>query len=116
MPKTSQDLDDDMEREKPYDASNPQQVNEARKKAGRKKKARLEMIAGIMELKAGRLWMYDLLASCHVGGTPFVQGDPYATHLKIGELNVGNRLLADIGESAPDKYMLMLKEGKRGLE
>lgn len=96
----------------PFNASDPQQVSNARKKAGRYKQRRLDVVKSIMEHRDGRKWFYDLLVSCSVFGNPLVPGDPHYTYFRIGEQNVGKRLLQDINDAAPDKYMEMIKESR----
>jgi hypothetical protein len=96
---------------KPFDASDPESVNRARKKAGRKKVNRLRIIEAVMEQPEGRKWMYEVLNMCHIYSTPFVQGDPYASAFQMGEQNIGNMLLADVQAAAPANYLLMCKEG-----
>jgi hypothetical protein len=98
--------------EKPYDASNPEEVNMARKKAGRKKANRLRIVEAIMQHADGRAWMYGILDRCHIYGSPLVQGDPYATHYMIGESNIGRLILSDVVDAAPDKYLLMIQEAR----
>lgn len=96
----------------PYDTSDREQVNNARKKDGQKKRARLATIAGIMDIKEGRAWVYSLLDICHIFQTPFIQGDPHATSFRCGEHNVGLRILSEIQEAAPSQYITMIEESK----
>lgn len=100
--------------EKPFDASDPKQVNEARKRAGRKKRNDLDFIKAIMTVQEGRAWMLDLLNTCNIFGNPVVTGDPYFTYHNIGSQNIGKKLLQDINEAAPDEYVMMMKEAKEG--
>lgn len=97
----------------PYDAGDPKAVNIARIKAGRRKTNKLRVVRALMDNAETRMWLYDLLAFCHIGANPFVAGDPYATHIKIGEMNIGNRILSDINDAAPDQYMTMVNEGRK---
>lgn len=98
--------------EKPYDAGDPEQVNQARKRAGRKKRDELDFMKHIMEMQQGRAWMYKLLEDCKCFGSPIVPGDPYFTYHNIGEQNIGKRLLIEINEAAPEEYVLMMREAK----
>lgn len=97
--------------EKPYDASDPKAVNNARKKAGRKKASELEVVRTIMSTTQGRAWMYSLLESCFIFGNQFVAGMPDSTAYNCGMSNVGKRIMQDIMKSAPDLYLKMCKEG-----
>lgn len=98
--------------EAPYDAADPEQVQKARKKSGRKKTIRLDFIRSMMSTPVGRAYIREELQRSHVFSTSFVQGDPYATAFREGERNRGLRLLADITQAAPDLYMTMMKEAK----
>src|ERR1700722_2381878 len=94
----------------PYDTSSPEQVNTARKKDARKRRGLLAVVAGLMDLREGRAWMYAMLDACHIYQTPFYQGDPHNTSFRCGEHNVGLRLLADVQAAAPKQYILMIEE------
>ena len=96
-----------------YDASNPQHVNIARIKSGRKQTERLRVMRALMENKECRSWLYDMLSFCNVGSSPFIQGSSDGTAFKLGQQNVGLMILADINASAPDLYMTMITEGKK---
>ena len=103
----------DEANERPFDASDPDQVNFARIKAGRKHTERLRVVRALMENKECRAWLYELLAFCNIGGSPFVQGQPDATAFKLGQQNVGLMILSDINSSAPELYMTMISEGRK---
>lgn len=98
--------------ETPYDASDPEQVNKQRVKAGRRKTKRLEVIKALMSHKDGREWIYELLERGHIYHTSFVQGDSHASAFKEGERNITNQLLIDVTSAAPEEYLMMLKEAK----
>ena len=99
--------------ERSFDASDPDQVNFARIKAGRKNTERLRVVRALMENKECRGWLYDLLAFCNVGSSAFVQGAADSTAFKLGQQNVGLMILADINAAAPELYMQMITEGKK---
>lgn len=94
----------------PYDTADPAQVNAARKKDARLRRSRLDVVAGLMDLKEGRAWMYGTLEFCHLFQSSFVQGDPHSTSFKCGEHNVGLKLLADVMAAAPKQYVTMCEE------
>lgn len=96
----------------PYIASDPKQVNNARKKSARKLAERLRMVEAIMQQIEGRRWVFDFLQGCHIYGNPVVQSDPHMTYFNLGQENVGKRLLADVVAAAPREYLLMLEENK----
>lgn len=94
----------------PYDTSDPVQVNNARKKSARHRRTDLNVVAGLMDLKEGRAWIYTKLTSCHIFQSPFFQGDPHNTSFRCGEHNIGLQLLADVQAAAPQQYILMIEE------
>lgn len=98
--------------ETPYNASDPKQVNTARKRAARKKKEELNFIKAIMELKPGRKWMLDQLTTLKVFASPIVLGDTHLTYHNLGEQNYGKKLLQDINDCAAEEYVLMMKEAR----
>lgn len=98
--------------QKTYDASDPVQVNEARKKSGRRKKSRLEVIQALMSIPAGRQWIYEKLSECHVYSPTFVVGDPYLSSFKEGERHVGLGILQDVMLASPEQFMKMCNEAK----
>lgn len=100
------------EAEVPYDTSDPIQVNKSRKKAARTRADRLEFVKAAMQHSQGRAWFFDVLKRCHLFTMPYVSGDPHATSFKCGELNIGNQLLMDIQDAAPDQYIVMITENR----
>lgn len=100
------------EDDKPFDAADPAVINAARKRAARIRKKRLDFVTAMMSMTEGRLWIYDLLVMCHVAETTHTPGDPYSTAFREGERNVALKILSDISEASPEKYMLMMTEGK----
>ena len=93
-----------------YDAGDPDQVNLARRKAGRVAKDKRDFIAKVMADKAGRAWMWELLTLCGVMRSSFIAGDPHATSFNEGQRNVGLRIMASIMSAAPEQYETMVKE------
>lgn len=104
------------ELELPVDTSNPEQVNKSRKKAARTRSDRLRFVAAAMDTKEGRAWFYDVLRRCRVFGTPYISGDPHATSFRCGEQNIGIQILDDVQTSAPEKYIVMVREAKESKE
>ena len=97
--------------EKPYDTSDPETVNKARKKSALTRSDRLEFIKAAMSHSQGRAWFYDILVFCKVFNTPYDE-NPYNTAFKCGEQTVGLRILDDIQTVASDEYVTMIKEQK----
>ncbi len=102
----------EAEQETTYDSSDPEQVNEARKKSGRRKRANLDFVKAILTVPEGREWLYRLLLACDVFRQPWTRGDPDGTAFRCGKLDVGYQLLADAEKADPDGFNLMRKEGK----
>lgn len=98
--------------EQTFDSADPEQVNKARKRSGRKRRDRLEFVKAAMQHPQGRAWFHDLLVACHVFHTPFLVGQGDATAFRCGEQNVGLRVLADIQAVAADDYLKMVREAK----
>ncbi len=107
-----QELEAETEAAKPYNAGDPKEVNNARKRAARKTTERLRVVEALMKHEDGRAWVYELLESCHLYTNPFTLGHPDATNFKLGEMNIGQRLLADIVAAAPKEYLKMCEEAK----
>lgn len=105
-----QKLEAEAEAEKPFNAADPKQVNNARKKASRQRSERLRVINALMQHVDGRKWVYELLARCHIYSNPFVPGQPDTTAHNCGEKNIGLMILADVLAAAPDEYLQMCKE------
>lgn len=96
----------------PYDASDPKAVNNARKRAARKRVENMSVLKTLMSTKAGREWVYNLLLRCHIYETSFVQGDMQATSFKEGERNIGLSVVSDLMDGCPKEYLVMCNEAK----
>ena len=59
----------------------------------------------------GRRLLWLLLEDARVFGQPF-SNNALETAFRCGEQNFGQRLLADITETAPDAFLVMLKENR----
>jgi hypothetical protein len=58
---------------------------------------------------AGRRWMRDFLAACHVWDSSYATNSIRMAFLE-GERNQGLKLQAEIVEANPDMFLQMLKE------
>lgn len=96
------------------DLSDPQNVDRKARQSRRRHAQLAGVVALLMSTREGRAWMFELLGFCHVFATSFVQGDPYGSHFKMGEHNVGLRLIAECTRSSPENFVKMLREGNRG--
>lgn len=92
-----------------YDASNRRHVADAAKQAKAAEAERLNIVRGIMSLRAGRAYIHDELAACHVFATSFTT-DALQMAFSEGERNRGLRLLNDVMAACPDEYIDMMRE------
>ena len=92
-----------------YDASNRRHVADAAKAAKAAEQERLNIVRGIMSLKAGRAYVHDELAACHVFATSFTT-DALQMAFSEGERNRGLRLLNDVILADPEGYVDMMRE------
>lgn len=104
-------VESEINLDKGYDASDPEQVTKARKKAGSGHRERLEFVEAMLKLPQGRKYLFKLLEKCSVFGNPLVQGDTHSTYFRLGEQNVGKILLSDI-QQFPELFVLMMGENK----
>jgi len=98
----------------PYDASDPEQVNKARKKAARELKEHLDYTLHIMSTPQGRKWIFKLLQACKKwDNAGFIsQGNPHFAYFYLGEQNVGKYLTDDLDKVALAEQALMIKEAQ----
>ena len=92
-----------------YDSSNPKHIAIARKSAKAADEARAGFINHIMGMVDGRAYIHDLLVHCHVFTQPF-SANALVTAFACGELNIGQRILADVMAYCPDDYIQMMRE------
>ena len=77
-----------------------------------KKELRLEELSALTQLmrnRAGRRWMYNILANCHVYHTSFDKNALVMAHLE-GERNAGLMLITELKALEPDLYIQMLRD------
>lgn len=87
-------------------------VDKRKKRLDRQKAEIDSVLTNIMQTASGRAWVYGELEACNVFGNAFLQGSSDGTAFNLGMQNYGKRLLSQINDVAPDKYMPMLKEAK----
>lgn len=97
--------------EKPYNSSDEKAVNNERKRSARLEKERLEVMEALLQNKKTRAWVWSLIEGTDQYGFPVVPGDPYMTYFKLGEQNVGKKLLADAVQF-PELYTIMANEAR----
>ena len=92
-----------------YNAANRKDVRRLEKQARVDERSRKETVTWLMGTMAGREWLYNLLSECHVFVSSFSL-NAYEGAFREGERNVGLRLLNDVMQTAPDDYVLMMRE------
>lgn len=100
----------------PYDASDPVQVAEAKTAEGRREKRLKQTLVGILSVKDGREWVWELLSNTGMYQQSFVRGEPESTAFNEGKRSIGNLILAAIVAADPQAFVTMMKEfgGKNG--
>jgi hypothetical protein len=91
------------------DLSDPKIIKRQSKAARSKELERQEITRGLMSLPAGRAWVYEWLAKCHVWRTTFT-GDGLSGAFNEGARNIGLQLLNDVLLACPDQYIAMIRE------
>lgn len=93
-----------------FNAADETQVNNRKRSARRRDKAKTEALHRFLTDPAGRAWMWDLLSVCGNFQTSF-DDNPSRMAFKEGSRNIGLRLLSEI---SPDALLLILKERGNG--
>jgi hypothetical protein len=96
-----------------YDAADPVAENNARRDEARHKREDAETVRRLMSHKNGRAWFHRVLSACHIYGTPFTPGEPDTTNFRLGEENIGKRLMYEALYACSDLYLTMLDEARR---
>lgn len=92
-------------------AADEDQVREAGGKAKRGRDRELDDFRGIMESISGRRFVFRYINACGVFEDSFTGNN--TTFYNEGKRSIGLRLLADINDACPEKYILMIDESKR---
>jgi len=98
---------DDSNRE--YDASDAEQVQKRKTKQGRKNKADLAVLTGLMASPDGRDWLRRKLSDANVFGSVFDE-NPVRMAFREGERNFGLRLWAELQKAPKDLLLKFLTE------
>lgn len=97
--------------EEQYDASDQEQVNKARQKVGREKKAHLNFVHNILQTPDGRKWYYRLLAECETLRISYMRGENEKdSGFREGKRFIGFQLMADAKKADPKMFFKMLEE------
>lgn len=109
MATRAQQLEAEEVIETTFDASDPKQVNEARKREGRGKKAERELTHALMKHIDGRAYLYNWV-KCAIEGNPVIPGDINATYYNLGQEAVARTLFRELLKIDPQGVAEMLKE------
>jgi hypothetical protein len=90
-------------------ATNRQQIRAAEKEAKAAAAERLEVIRGLMMVRASRRWVFDRLAAAGVF-TSIFSTNALTMAFNEGQRNQGLALLADIMAACPERFIEMLQE------
>jgi hypothetical protein len=97
------------EDDRPFDASDPEQVQKRKSRAGRDKRAKEDVVKALLETRNGRLWLRGMLTDCHIFEDCFRESSATGTAFLLGERNAGLRLLVQV-QRHPNLYVAMMKE------
>lgn len=97
-----------------FDASDPQAVNNARKKAARNKTDERNTLKTLMEYPNGRQLMFNSV-KCILVGNPLVPGDPHSTYFNLGQEMRARDIFKEIVTVCPNEFALMIEENKDDL-
>lgn len=98
-----------MAEDRPYDAGDPKDVKAAIKESQRWADRRDTVLRGVMSTEDGRRWIREAIEMGHVGASSF-SSDPLRMAYLEGERNIGLRIMADVMNTEPKLYMLMMAE------
>lgn len=76
----------------------------------RKVQVRKHILTQLLNDDLGREWLYDMLVTCNIFGTPYTV-DPSLTAYNAGALYIGRLLESDIRKADIKSYFLMCQEG-----
>lgn len=103
------DLEGDELAQKPYDANDEAQVNEARKKSGKRKLKERDTLRVLMEHENGRALLFESVR-CIIEGNPIVAGDPNSTYFNLGQEYRARGLMQEILKIDPQGFAKMIEE------
>lgn len=99
----------EVEVEGPEDIGDRKTVERKKLTARLKDKDRLDYLKGVLASPQGRAWVWDMLSMCGVFHNP-MRADAADTAFACGEMNVGQKILADVVRADPGAYVTMMNE------
>lgn len=91
------------------DAGDPQDIAHATKRAKSRESAHKNTVERLLSTPSGRMWVYDHLAGCGIFRNPFSL-EALAMAFSCGEMNVGQKMLAEVQRWCPEQYKVMIEE------
>jgi len=85
-------------------------VNKGKSKKRKKRQQENEDLRKVVSTEHGRRFYWKILDRCKVMKITYVAGDPYATAFNEGARFLGNSLLKEIHNVAPNSYVKMWNE------
>jgi hypothetical protein len=101
--------------DKPYDAGDPKDVKAAIRASQRWNDRKTRVIQTLMSTEDGRRFVREHLELARIGANPF-NPDPLKTAFNCGELNIGQRFMAEVMNATPQLYMQMMAEANQATE
>lgn len=96
-----------------YDASDETAENNAKRDEARKQREDTETLKRLLSHRNGRAWFYRILENYHIYGTPFSPGDIHNVVFRLGQEDIGKRMMLSAVYACPDLYMVMLAEARK---
>lgn len=94
-------------------AADEDQVKKAKNKEKFSRERELEDMKSVLESPMGRRIFWKYLSDCGVFKTSFNESSHTMAFLE-GQRNVGLKILTDITQADPTKYLQMMEEAKEG--
>jgi hypothetical protein len=96
----------------PGDAIDEVQANNQSTEQARRKREDADVIRKLLHDKNGRAWLYRLLERCHIYEHSFFGEETHTTAYRLGEENIGKRLMLEVIDASGDLYITMIREQK----
>lgn len=98
-----------------YDASDPEQIEKAKKAAQQREQEHRNIEAELLDSKPRREWVWAVLRDLHVFEQRLpMSGSEYEAGILNGEREAGLRLMRRLARSNPTGFAKMLSENDRG--
>ncbi len=102
-------FEEDRMAAKPYDSSDEQQVNNARKAAALRERNELETLRTLSQYPNGRELLFDFI-KCAITGIPTVVDNVNATYFNLGQEHKARDLFRKLIKASPGDFVKMIEE------